>query len=252
MKRISMLVLTMMMLLGASPVKAQKQIFTGVNVDTGNEWTDLLLQLPFIISSESSSNISIPLPMVPLRFGTFKQNGQKMDYDGKHVFGFKGVDLFRDVEISGKIGWQPIRVPVGIFVRFGYAHENFDTRANSNDVWLKHRINTLRPGFGLRISPFETMVRRKGFCPIFEIGSTYDYHIGYSNGIDDSTDALNNGISVNAAVGVKVRQGSAIMLSFDKENYDLLNTDYVRIGVKPFEGVTSNRFRLRLNATFAF
>lgn len=252
-KRLTIVVLALM-LLGASPVKAQKQIFGGVSFESGNEWVDMLMQLPIIISAahESGGEIGIPLPSVPLRFNSFKQNGQKWDYDGKHVFGFKGVDFFRDVEISGKIGWQPVRVPVGIFVRFGYSHENFDTRANGSDTWLKHRINYIRPGLGLRISPFETMVARTGFCPILEIGSTYDYHVSYNNGIDDSTDALNNGISVNAALGLKFAGGYALMLTIDKQNYDLFNEDYVRKGTKPFAGVTNNHLRISLNGTFAF
>jgi len=253
MKRLSVVILTAM-LLGALPVKAQKQIFGGFSFESGNEWVDLAAQLPLIIytAAESGGSMGIPLPSVPLRFNSIKQNGQKFDYDGKHVFGFKGVDLFRDLEVTGKIGWQPVRVPVGIYARFGFSHENFDSRANSNEAWMKHRINTLRPGLGLRISPFETMAGLKGFCPILEIGSTYDYHIGYSNGIDDTTDAINNGISLNVAAGLKFNNGYALMLTFDKQNYDLFNGDYVRNGVKPYENMKTNHFRISLSGTFAF
>ena len=250
--RLSCLLLVVM-LLKVVPIKAQNEFFYNFGANAGNEWGDLLLQLPLLIPScIEAGSIQIPLPTVPLRFNTIKQNGQKWDYDGKHVFGFKGVDLFRDFEIMGKFGWQPVWSPVGIYARFGFAHENFDTRSPNDDKWLKHRINYIRPGLGIRLSPFENLIGTKKFCPILEIGSTYDLYVGYKNGIDKKTDALNNGVTFNIAAGIKTKNGFAIMLTFDKQNYDLFNNDYERSGQKPFEGVTTNHFRLFLSSCFAF
>lgn len=240
-------------LLKAMPIKAQNQVFFNYGIVTGNEWSTLLFEIPFLIPNAiKTEQFGLPFPVIPLRFNTIKQNGQKWDYNGHNVFGFKGVDLFRDFEVMGKVGWQPVWSPVGVYARIGYAHENFETRSSNDDNWLKHRINYIRPGLGIRVSPFENLVATKRFCPILEIGSTYDYYISYSNSIDDSTDALNNGISFNIAAGIKFENGYAIMLSFERQNYDLFNNDYQRHGQKPFEGVTTSHSRLSLNGTFAF
>lgn len=253
MKKIRLSCLFLAILLGTMPIKAQKQIFYGVGIETGNEWGNTIVQLPFLIPAMiKKGGPVLPLPTIPIRFNSIKQNEQKWDYDGKHVFGFKGVDLFRDLEIMGKIGWQPVAFPVGIYARFGYAHENFDTRSINDDKWLKHRINYIRPGLGIRVSPFENLIGTKGYCPILEIGSTYDYYIGYSNGIDKGTEALNNGISFNVSAGLKFENGFAIILLFDRQNYNLFNNNYQRNGKKPFEGVTTNHTRLSLRGEFAF
>ncbi|MBQ8096726.1 MAG: hypothetical protein IJ551_11475 [Prevotella sp.] len=253
MKKTKLSLLFFVILLGAMPIKAQKQFFFASSANTGNEWGDLVLQLPFLITNAvKTGEFNIPFPAVPLRFGNIKQNGEKLDYDGKHVFGFKGVDLFRDVDVSVKFGWQPVRTPVAVYAQFGFAHENFDTRLNENDKWLKHRLNRIRPGLGIRLSPFDNLVKEIGFCPIAEIGSTYDYCIGYKNGIDTDKEALNNGISFNVSVGVKGGNGSALMLTFEKENYDLFNNDYMRHGNKPFDGMTTNRYRIYLCGSYAF
>ena len=102
------------------------------------------------------------------------------------------------------------------------------------------------------MSPLENLVGTKGFCPILEVGSTYDYYIGYSNGIDEGTEALNNGVSFIVSAGLKFKRGAAFMLEFDRQNYNLFNNDYRRNGQKPFEGVTTSHSRLMLRGYFAF
>lgn len=178
------------------------------------------------------------------RWNEVKKYGEKIDVNNFKPFGFKAVDLFRDFEYSLKFGWQPRQIPVGLYAKVGYKHENFNTRIDENSNWTKHRINTFRPGLGIKVSPFENLLGHNAFCPVFEIGSTYNYHFNYKGGVNGDVKELNNGISAHIAVGAKMKSGTALFLRFEKDTYDLFNKDYTVNGVKPYEGYTTNRCNL--------
>lgn len=178
------------------------------------------------------------------RWNEMKNYGSKIETDNFRFFGFKAVDLFRDFEYSLKFGWQPQQIPVGFYAKIGYKHENFNSRIDENSNWTKHRINTFRPGLGIKVSPLENLLGNKAFCPVFEIGSTYNYHFNYKGGMNSDVKELNNGISAHIAVGAKMKSGTALFLRFEKDTYDLFNKDYTVNGVKPYEGYTTNRCNL--------
>lgn len=178
------------------------------------------------------------------RWNDIKYNGDKTDVNNLRPFGFKCVDLFRDFEYSLKFGWQPRQIPVGVYAKVGYRHENFNSRIDENNDWTKHRINTFRPGIGIKISPFENLLAHHVFCPVFELGSSYNIHFSYKGGKKNDVKELNNGISIHAAVGAKMKTGTGFFLRFEKDNYDLFNKDYTINGVKPYEGYSTNRYSL--------
>lgn len=255
-KNVILLLLLAMMLFAPSNLSAQKNFIIGVECNSGNFWSESLLGYPTrvinaVILGLQGYDINemggFPGSALTYRFAKIKVNGQKIDYDGNNFFGFKAVDLFRDFEYSLKFGWQPQQIPVGVYARVGYRHENFETRFSNEDEWTKHRLNCLRPGIGIRISPLENMIDDYDWCPIIEIGSTYDYYLSYKGAYGEDKDQLNNGTSMSIGIGAKFRTGSAIMLTVDRQNYDLFNKDFTVNGVKPFENVETSRLNIQLS-----
>lgn len=257
-RRNAVLSLMAMLLMLPSSLNAQGQFLFGVECNSGNLWSEAFLGFPTrfinaLILGMQGYDIGemggVPGSSLTYRYNRIKVNGQKVDYEGHNTFGFKAVDLFRDFEYSLKFGWQPRQIPVGFYARVGYRHENFETRLTDNDDWTKHRINCLRPGLGIRISPLENMLEESGWCPIVEIGGYYDYYLSYKGAYGDDKDQLNNGVSANIGIGIKGESGTAIMLTFEKENYDLFNKDFTVNGVKPYADTKSTHFNISLSCS---
>jgi hypothetical protein len=247
-----------LMLVFPSSLKAQGEFLFGVECNSGNLWSVGFLGIPtrfinaFILKLQGydiEEMVGIPGSSFTYRYNRIKDNGQKVDYKGHNMFGFKAVDLFRDFEYSLKFGWQPRQLPVGFYARVGYRHENFQTRHQGNDNWTKHRINCLRPGLGIRVSPLENMVRKNGWCPIVDVGGYYDYYISYKGTYGNDKDQLNNGVSTYIGIGLKNESGTAFMLTFDNENYDLFNKDFTVDGVKPYADTKSTHFNISFSCS---
>lgn len=256
MRKNSLLLLLLLMLLCPVSTFAQGQFILGVECNSGNFWSETLLGLPTrfingVILGVQGYDIeemgSFPGSSMTYRYNRIKVNGQKVDYEGHNFFGYKAVDLFRDFEYSLKFGWQPAQIPVGFYARVGYRHENFETKISDVDDWTKHRINCLRPGIGIRISPLENLIDKHNWCPIIEIGSTYDYYLNYKGVYGKDKDQLNDGISWCVGLGVKYKSGTALMLTLDCQNYDLFNKDYTINGMKPYENTESKHFNISLS-----
>ena len=166
---------------------------------------------------------------------------KNIGHNFKQMVGFKAEDLFRDFEYSVKFGWQPVQIPVGFFARFGYRHESFRFREDDQSEWIKHRMEVLRPGLGIRISPLENLMDEKGWCPVVEFGSSYDFHVGYRGGYDNNKKEINDGLSTHVGIGVKT-EGASIIFDIERDHYDLFNKDFEYNGTKPYADVTSNRW----------
>lgn len=251
------LVLFAMLMLSSSRTYAQGSIIFGLECKTGNFWSTNFLGIPTVFLNSmifsaldyDEDDIAPSGIGTTYRYNRIKVNGEKIDYEGHNYFGFKAKDLFRDFEYSLKIGWQPVQIPVGFYARIGYRHENFETKMPNMD-WSKNRLNCLRPGIGIRISPLENMIDNYGWCPVVELGSTYDYYLSYKGAYGDSKDQINNGLSLNVGIGVKVESGAAVMLTLDKENYDLFNKDFIVDGIKPYENTETNHFNVSISLSF--
>lgn len=236
---------------------AQRQFIIGLESRSGNFWSASFLGIPTVLINEGLMLLAGDDPEqgapgigYSYRFNRIKNNGEKVDYDGNRFFGFKAKDLFRDFEYSLKIGWQPIQVPVGFYARIGYQHENFNTRLSEADEWTKHRIDCIKPGLVLRISPLENLLEDEdGLCPIIEIGSTYDYYVGYKGAYGNDKKQLNNGVSTYLGLGWKFANGAAFVISFDQANYDLFNRDFVVDGIKPYANMTTNRYNISVSGS---
>lgn len=253
-RRRALLLMLAAMLLMPSKISAQGRFILGVESNSGNFWSGTLLGLPTtFINGMIQAFLGYDEEEIgggsayTFRFNRIKMNGQKMDYDGNLFFGFKAKDLFRDFEYSLKLGWQPEQIPVGFYARIGYRHENFQTRMSEADEWTKHRLNCLRPGICIRISPLENMIGNYGFCPIVDIGSNYDYYLSYKGRYGNDKSQLNNGVSTFIGIGLKDGNGNALMLTYDRQNYNLFNKDFTIDGVKPYEDTQTKHFNFALS-----
>lgn len=256
MQRDALPLLLVMMWLCPCRAVAQGKFILGVECSTGNIWSEVFLGYPTrwingVVLSLQGYNIKemggFPGSSLTSRYNRIKMDGQKVDYDGHKFYGFKAVDLFQDFEYSLKFGWQPSQVPVGFYARVGYRHENFETRMSEDDGWSKHRINCLRPGISIRISPLENMIDECKWCPIIEVGSTYDYYLSYKGIYGKDKDQLNNGVSLCCGLGVKFKSGAAVMLTLDHQNYDLFNKNYTVDGLKPYESTKTTHFNIGMS-----
>lgn len=267
MKKLLIILLLALAVPKMSPCHAQGRqgrFVLGVEGTSGNIWSATFLSIPTAIINatilslqetdddlmndylEDFSDLAFSY-----RVNRIKVNGQKIDCDGNKLYGFKAKDLFRDFEYILKLGWQPEQFPVGFYARVGFRHENFQTRISEDEEWAKHRLNCLRPGICIRISPLENMIREYGLCPIFDIGSNYDYHLSYKGKYGNDKSQLNNGISTYLGIGVKSEQGNSLVLTLDRENYDLFNKDFTVDGIKPYENTKTNRYNIKLSLNLA-
>lgn len=247
--------LGIVLLFPANATAKGKFIF-GVECNSGNIWSEGFLGIPTryingVVMAMQGYDIeeqgSFPGSSLTFRFNRIKVNGQKIDYNGNKFFGFKGLDLFRDFEYSLKFGWQPKQIPVGFYARLGYRHENFDTRISKADDWTEHRLNCLRPGIGVRISPLENILDDFILCPIIELGGYYDYYLSYKGAYGNDKEQLNNGVSAYIGVGVKGKSGTAFMLTLDRENYSLFNKNYTVDGIKPYADTETKHFNISMS-----
>ena len=250
-------------------LEAQSRILFNVELKSGNFWSASFLGLPIQILdgllSEDEESVLGSTVGLNYRVVNYKNYGSTLECYGdnrqphfknlrrnaKQIFGFKAEDLFRDFEYSVKFGWQPMQIPVGIYGRIGYAHETFKFKFTDEGDWIKHRINSFRPGIGIRISPMVNLLDEYGVAPIVEFGSTYNYHFSYRGGIDDDKDELNDGLSSHVALGVKLESG-AILFDIERDHYDLFNKDYEYQGSKPYAHLTSNRWNFNITFTRDF
>lgn len=260
MKKLLIILLLALAVFRISPCHAQGRFIFGVEGYSGNLWSATALAVPTAIINgtilslqrhnddlldeyfEDFSDLAFAY-----RVNRIKVNNQKIKSDGNNYLGFKAKDLFRDIEYTLKIGWQPEQIPVGFYARIGYRHENFQTRLDETHEWTKHRLNCLRPGVCIRISPLENMIREYGVCPILDIGSNYDYYLSYKGEYGNDKSQLNNGISTFFGIGVKSEHGNSLMLTLDRQNYNLFNKDYEVDGLKPYEDVKTNRYNIRVS-----
>ncbi len=270
MRKIIPFVFVVVFLLIPKTTKAQNPFFVKVDLISSNYWSATFLSVPVIVINTllaGDDDEITPVGMgVSNRFASYKKAGETLEVYGpnsqpfwkhlghnwKQAVGFRAENLFRDFEYSVKFGWQPVQIPVGFYGRFGFLHESFRYKLPEDDQWIKHRINTLRPGLGIRISPLENLIEENEWCPIIELGSTYNFHVGYSGGYDDDKDELNNGLSTHVAVGVKFEAGWSILFDAERDHYNLFNQDYEYEGAKPYADITSNRWNFTISANMEF
>jgi len=148
-------------------------------------------------------------------------------------FGFKARDLFNDIHGGIKFGWSPRLSPFGVYVSFGYQFKQFKAEFN-NIGWQKYQIQSIRPGVGIRITPFLGLLDDDKFSPMIEAGTSYVYNVKVKGPYDSATDQFNSGMCSTFSVGARsAYAGISLQAGVEIYHYNQFNKNF-----SPDEGLT--------------
>ena len=128
-----------------------------------------------------------------------------------------------------------------------YQHRQFKAYLDPNsDESSKFRLNYVRPGIGIRITPLMGLFEEDGWSPILEIGTSYNYNFSCTAPYENTKEQFNNGITSTFALGVRFEEWS-ITGGVEIDNYNLLNQDY-----SPDNGISYPYKDIKTNHVTAF
>lgn len=238
---------------------AQSDFFFNLYGGSTNMWSSIFLQFPTsLINSFITSAIDDDDAQFnggQLRYQVFRVRNEqgKMNMDKGTYYGFKSKDMFSNVQYGLKFGWQPELSPFGLYVSLGYQFNKFSLQMDSNiNEWTKFKIHCLKPGIGIRITPFINMLREDDWSPILEVGTSYNYHMGMSGSFSDDKNQLNNGIASNFAIGARFNSYS-LTGGVEIDHFSLFNKDFkAPNGNMPFKDVSTSNLYVYIAASHDF
>lgn len=218
---------------------AQSNFFFSTYSGSTNLWSSIYMQVPTILldaligTAIDADNNTLG---GSLRFETFKlknDDGSKINIDNGSYWGFKKKDMFRNFQYGLKFGWQPELSPFGIYVTCAYQHRQFKAQFNpTTDDWSRFKLNYVRPGIGIRVTPCIGLLEEEGWSPIVEIGTAYNYNFKCSAPGENPKKQFNNGVTTSFGAGVRF-ESISITAGVEIDNYNLFNKNYT-----PDEGIT--------------
>ena len=158
---------------------------------------------------------------------SFKDNGENVDYKMGNPYGFTAYDLFNDLEVGVKFGWQGAQSPIGAYVYGAYSINQHKMRFLGEQEYSKHKIQSFKAGIGVRISPLRYLMDDYDWCPIIELGTIYVHNFMYKGPNGSDIEQLNNGMRTSYAIGVQFDEGEQTVLAcMDIAHYNLFNKNY--------------------------
>lgn len=241
-------------------MKAQSDFFVNVYCNSANIWSATYLQMPtnFIngmiqaFTDEDYEDGALYGGRYLYDSFSIRDSGEKVKLKSGSMWGFKATDMFRNFEYGLRAGWQPQLSPFGFFVSCGYNYRQF--RANlveGEDVLTKYKLSILRPGVGIRVTPFINMLEDENWSPIFEIGTYYNYLLGTKGAFENDKEQFNNGMTSNFAIGIRTPNVS-VTLGTEIDHFNLFNQDYVINGEQPYKDIKTRHFNIYLSASHDF
>ena len=189
-----------------------------------------------------------------VHFINMKDNGELVDYQIANPYTATSYNLFNDMELGLKLGWQGSESPVGLWVFGAYGLNKYRLRFLGEHEYSKHKLQSLRTGLGVKISPLKFLLDEYDWCPIIELGTTYINNFSYKGPNGSDKDQINNGIRTNYGIGAQFGEDSeygSVMLSLDMAHYNLFNTKYTPDGGfwYPYANFKSKDFIVSLSLT---
>ena len=220
------------------PASAENDFFINVYGGSTNLWSSVFLQVP---SNLVNSLISEALGEEKgfggaLRYDIFsiKNDGDKIKVDDGSYWGFKSKDMFSNVQYGMKFGWQPELSPFGVYISCGYQFNKFRVQFDPNiNEWEKFKIHSIRPGIGIRITPFINMLEEKEWSPILEVGTSYNYYIGCKAPYNNNKEQLKSGMISSFGIGARFYENFSITAGVELYHYSMFNQDFT-----PDDGIT--------------
>lgn len=205
----------------------------GFHTLTGNVLgiAQMLVNVP--IASATDGMVSADFVPYTFHYMSMEDNGEKVDndIDPYSTYRLTSYNLFKDVEIGLKFGWQGAESIIGAYAYGAYCINQYKIRFLGEHEYNKHKIQSWKAGVGVRISPLRFLMDEYDWCPVFELGTNYVYNFKYKGPNDSDIDQLNNGLRSTYAIGAQIGEGgSSIMLCMDMAHYDLFNKNYTPDG----------------------
>lgn len=222
------------------PVQASSQEnpwFFGVHTKSNHVLTNDVMALAgwglnSIITGATQGAVSTELSLYNLHYVRMEDNGESIDFKRNNPYGFTAYDLFNDVEAGIKIGWQGAESPVGIYLYGAYGCNQYKLRFLGERSYSNHRMQSLRTGVGIRISPLRFLLEDFNWCPIIDFGTTYINNFSYKGPNSSDKKQINNGLRSSYAIGFQCGEyiQYTVTLCMDMAHYDIFNRNYTPNG----------------------
>lgn len=231
----------------------------GLNIYGGstNLWSNVIMQIP----SSYLSNLTTLLANDEqyrggaLRYGIFnvKEDGEKIKTNSGSFWGFKAKDLFANLQCGLKVSWAPKLSPFGIYVSLAYQYRQFEAEFDRLGGWNKYKIHSIRPGIGIRISPFVGLLEDDKWSPMLEVGTSYNYYFKNKAPFDNAKDQFNSGMISTFAIGARSPY-VAISGGIELDHYSLFNKNFSPDGgvTFPYAGVKTNNITVFISISHEF
>jgi hypothetical protein len=258
MKNLKFILLGIAMTMSSLPTLAQSDFFFNLYGGANNLWSNTFLQLP---TSIINSYISSAINDEDETFGggayrydifTIKNNGDKVALDDGDYWGFKGKDMFSNVQYGLKFGWQPELSPFGIYISCAYQFNKFSAQWVPNE-WDKYKIHSVRPGIGIRITPFVNMLDEYEWSPILEVGTSYNYYFSCKAPYNNDKSQFNNGMISTFALGVRFYEDYSFTAGVELNHYSMFNTDFTVDGLTfPYKDIKTSKTTIFFSVSHDF
>lgn len=258
MRKVVFLVCCLLALTRPSTVRAQSDFFFSVYGGATNLWSSVYLQIPanLINYCISAALDEEEVSGGALRFDVFriKNDGEKVKVDRGHYWRARSKDMFSNVQYGLKFGWQPELSPFGVYVSCAYQFDKFSAQLDpSTDQWNRYKVNSLRPGIGVRVAPFMTLLEDCGWTPLLELGTSYNYYFGGSAPYGNDKEQFNSGMISTFAIGVRSGGGYSITGGVELSHYSMFNQDFTPDGLTyPYRDVESSKLTIFLSVSHDF
>lgn len=212
---------------------------TGYTVATGWDCRSYLLNI---------KGHTIPINQLSYEYFSLDAPNGKIKVDNGDFFGFQAFDLFDNIYAGADFGWYNKNFPIGIYGQLYYHYNHFKAKLPQEEFYTKHLAHSIVPGIGVRVNfgNYEKLA-----YPILEIGANYYYHFKYKGEYTD-LDAINDGITVKAAIGYEFVHRFSLLLEGNIKCYDYFNTEFTPDNGEtyPYTGFKSKSIDLRIKAVF--
>lgn len=246
----------------STPIFAQDNPwFFGVHTRGNNVWTNDVLSIGDMLINtaiaKATNGAAYPdFIAASYHYVKLEDNGEKIDFKQNNPYGFTAYDLFNDLEVGLKVGWQGAETPIGLYVYGAYGINQYKLRFLGERDYNKHKLQSVRMGVGVKISPLRFLLDDYGWCPIIEVGTTYINNFKYKGPNGNDKDQINNGMRSSYAIGVQFGEEGeySIMLDMDMAHYDIFNRNYTPDGGfwYPYANFKNRDMNFNLRANFIF
>jgi len=175
--------------------------------------------------------------------GDMKDQAGDVAFKRNNPYGFTAYDLFNNLEVGVKVGWQSDISPFGVCGRVTYGLDQYKLRFAGETGYGRHQLQSIRVGLNVSAFPWHYLLDESGWCPLLEVGAEYVKNIDYKGPDGNELSRVNDGLRTSYAIGIRLGEEgkTALMLYMDMAHYDLFNANFTPDGgvSHPYAGFSS-------------